>query len=380
MCRGKHVDFLMLLFTLCPLLAFYCARRCAMAQTFDQDLTIHESTTALAAGFGEMKWSTVYYFSKNGMKTSSSDGKDNITWLDKGKTIIIDNNEKTYTEVSIGQLQEQIKRGAASMEESYKAMGEAVEQMKVDVTENQKELDEMKAKQARGEREQLETTVEQLTAETQEIQKQLDEIDKKLSEKMGKNQRKKLEATQEKLGYELADKQAQINEIEQQLPNLKSKEELEGVKKELTARIEDTQKSIEAGKENMDQLSRFASYTVTREGPGERIAGYATEKYLIKGPMGMEMTLWVAPDLKIPETCYDVLKARTPQYPMFDMAKIYDEVRKVKAFPVKSVFTMRVANVEARATTLVGSVIRGPIPASTFEVPAGYRLRPSSLR
>jgi hypothetical protein len=136
-------------------------------------------------------------------------------------------------------------------------------------------------------------------------------------------------------------------------------------------------RASEAGldKEKLEQMRKMIgqiadSFSVKKEGPGETIAGYTTEKYLITGPM--EMEVHAAPDLKIPALYYDVMKMRVPRNPMFDMGKLYDEMKKISGIPLKTTTTMRMMNMEMKSTTVVTSVEKGSVPASTFEVPAGY--------
>lgn len=125
-----------------------------------------------------------------------------------------------------------------------------------------------------------------------------------------------------------------------------------------------------AVKKMMGQTAAPAS--VTDQGPGETIAGYKTEKYLVTGPM--EMQIWAAPDLKVPVAYYDALRIRVPPNPMFDMGKMYDELKKINGWPMKNVTTMRMMNMSTTTTTEVTSVVKGAIPPSTFDVPAGYKL------
>lgn len=131
--------------------------------------------------------------------------------------------------------------------------------------------------------------------------------------------------------------------------------------------------SIEALRQIMGQS--MGQVSVTKQGAGESIAGYSTEKYLIKIPP-MEIEVWSAPDLKIPGAYYDMLKMRTPRNPMFDMGKMYDEFKKIKGMTMKSVTTMKMMGMNMTTTTVVTSVEKGSIPASTFEIPAGYKSAP----
>jgi hypothetical protein len=111
--------------------------------------------------------------------------------------------------------------------------------------------------------------------------------------------------------------------------------------------------------------------TVTKQGPGETIAGYATEKYLVTGPLQME--IWAAPELKAPTAYYDAMKVRLPANPILDMGKMFDAFKQVNGWPVKYIFTMNMMGRTMTTTTEATSIQKGPIPASTFEVPAGYK-------
>jgi len=88
------------------------------------------------------------------------------------------------------------------------------------------------------------------------------------------------------------------------------------------------------------------------------------------------MEIHAAPDLKIPALYYDAMKMRVQRNPLFDMSKLYDEMKKIKGYALKTVMTTKMMNMVTQTTTVVTSVEKGPIPPSTFEVPAGYKLVP----
>ncbi len=115
-----------------------------------------------------------------------------------------------------------------------------------------------------------------------------------------------------------------------------------------------------------------APLTVTKQGPGETIAGYATEKYLVTGPI--EMEIWAAPELKLPAAYYDAIKMRLPANPVLDMGKMYDAFKQINGMAMKSVVKMKVMSMSITTATEVTSVQKGAIPPATFEVPAGYKL------
>jgi hypothetical protein len=117
--------------------------------------------------------------------------------------------------------------------------------------------------------------------------------------------------------------------------------------------------------------------TVTKVGPGETIAGHATQKYLFKGPMDIE--IHAASDLKIPPAYYDMVRLRMPSNPVFDIGKMFDEMKKLNGIPLKTVTNLRMMGQEMRTTKIVTSIKKGPIPASVFEIPAGYKQVPFGL-
>jgi Domain of unknown function (DUF4412) len=133
-----------------------------------------------------------------------------------------------------------------------------------------------------------------------------------------------------------------------------------------------------AGKENpppeaaaqMKPMMGSGEVTVTPLGPGETIAGYATEKYHVTKGGEMEVDVWMAPALVMPAAYYDAMKSLMPANPMFD------EYKKIGTMQLKSVSTMKVAGHLITTTAVVKSVDKAPIPAATFDVPAGYKAVP----
>ncbi len=81
-------------------------------------------------------------------------------------------------------------------------------------------------------------------------------------------------------------------------------------------------------------------------------------------------------DLKIPAAYYDVLKMRMPSIPMFDLKKMFDEMKKIEGFPLKTVQSMNIEmmKMEIKNTKVVTSIEKGALPASIFEIPEGYTL------
>lgn len=232
----------------------------ANAQIFSQDLTMQSTTTSAGMmGQGGGTITGTEYYSQNAIRMNQSDGNDTIIRFDSEKLITIDNNKKTYTEMTFAQL----------------------EQM-------------------------------------------LNKLGEQLGAQMGGNPEQ-----------------------------LKSMLKMMG--------ITDT------------------TFSITKVGPGETIAGYATDKYLIKGPL--EMEIMAATDLQIPSAYYDVLKMRMPSIPMLDLKQMFDEMKKIEGFPLKTVQSMNleIMKMEIKNTKEVTSIEKGAIPASTFEIPEGYTLVEAQL-
>jgi hypothetical protein len=215
---------------------------------FSSDLTIHQTETSSGGRGAGRNGTSTTYLSGNAVKRSGSDGSDVIIRLDEGKMILVDNNKKTYSEMTFQEMQ-------AMMDKASDAM---------------------------------------------------------------KN-----------------------------LPP----------------------EAMAAMKNMMGNMATEIS--VTSAGPGETIAGYATEKYLVKGPM--EMEIWAAPALKVPPQFYDAIKMRMPRNPMFDLGKLYDEMKKINGWPVKQITTLKMMGQEQKSESVVTSVDKTAIPKATFDVPAGYK-------
>ena len=137
-----------------------------------------------------------------------------------------------------------------------------------------------------------------------------------------------------------------------------------------TAAVPQNAEAMAAIKKMMGGSS--APLTVSRQGPGEAVAGYATEKYLVTGPF--EMEIWAAPELKLPPAYYDAIKLLLPANPVMDLSKMYDAFKQIDGMAMKSVMKIKVMSMSITTATEVTSVQKGAIPPATFEVPAGYRL------
>jgi signal recognition particle GTPase len=128
--------------------------------------------------------------------------------------------------------------------------------------------------------------------------------------------------------------------------------------------------------------SMSASTEVKKTGVTRKVAGYSCEEWLISmGPM-MSMTECVTSELKYPVQSWEALAAfnesmRKSMSGFGPSAKSGEEfaekLKSVKGFPVASSTTVGVAGIgKTTISSEVTEVRRTPIPASTWDVPAGF--------
>jgi len=124
----------------------------------------------------------------------------------------------------------------------------------------------------------------------------------------------------------------------------------------------------------MRRLGMSGAVTVTKVGPGETIAGYATERYSTKTPI-TQGEVWVAPALDAPAAYYDMSTSDAAAQ-LGSMGQIVKDLRaqQAKGFILKLTGTANMPMAKGISFTQVAtSVEKGAIPPSTFEPPVGYR-------
>jgi hypothetical protein len=110
--------------------------------------------------------------------------------------------------------------------------------------------------------------------------------------------------------------------------------------------------------------------TLEKEGPGEKIAGFATERYQLSMPP-VEMMIWAAPALTLPDLYYEMLKLHAVPHPLFDMRKMFDAFKQIDGLSLKTVVKVKVMNVESTMIEEVHKIEVGPVPEPV--IPADYQ-------
>ncbi|MEO8190934.1 MAG: DUF4412 domain-containing protein [Acidobacteriota bacterium] len=110
--------------------------------------------------------------------------------------------------------------------------------------------------------------------------------------------------------------------------------------------------------------------------PGrQKFAGFDCERYSLEIGDVVEVDLWAAPGLAPPQRYYDGRKmsmaAMGPMGQLFQ--NVYEEMKKVKGFPLSTAIIIRTPMSRTQTLEEAVEVKKGPIPASTFQVPEGYR-------
>lgn len=110
---------------------------------------------------------------------------------------------------------------------------------------------------------------------------------------------------------------------------------------------------------------------VVRQGPGEQIAGYATEKYVVTGPV--EFQLWVCPAIEPPAAYYEAFRTALPLNPLLEISNLSADLKAIRGVVLRRSWVLKSQGKSMETSTAVTSVERRPVPRSTFEVPAGYK-------
>jgi hypothetical protein len=111
----------------------------------------------------------------------------------------------------------------------------------------------------------------------------------------------------------------------------------------------------------------------------KKVAGYDCEHYILSMGDDMKFDIWAAPDLKAPQQYYDASKA--PYAAMGPMGarfeKMFEEMKRVKGFPLSTGINAKIMMLKIDTLSEATDVKTGSIPASAFDIPAGYRKKDS---
>jgi len=145
-------------------------------------------------------------------------------------------------------------------------------------------------------------------------------------------------------------------------------EELNQALAQMGSESEENEQAQAMMKKMMGNMAKEAK--LEKLGPGEEIAGYATEKYqLTMSPM--MITVWAAPDLPMPDAYFDTMRLSTPQNPMFDLGAMFESFKKIEGIGMKTETVFSMMGMEVKSLDQVTRVEQGSFPE--VSVPAGYK-------
>jgi len=126
----------------------------------------------------------------------------------------------------------------------------------------------------------------------------------------------------------------------------------------------------------MERMLGKASAVSVAKGAGtKKIAGYDTQQYVLTMGENMRFEIWAAPALETPMQYFDARKAlyatMGPIGKRFDA--MFEEMKKINGFPLATTMDYKMMMVPQQTLTEATEVRRGPIEASAFQVPAGFR-------
>ena len=114
----------------------------------------------------------------------------------------------------------------------------------------------------------------------------------------------------------------------------------------------------------------------------KKVAGYDTQHWILTMGEGMRFDMWAAPSVEAPTQYYDARKslylAMGPMGQRFQ--RMTEEMRKVKGFPLATRITAKMMMIKMDTYTEATEVRKGAIPASAFEVPAGYKKKEAPFK
>jgi hypothetical protein len=118
---------------------------------------------------------------------------------------------------------------------------------------------------------------------------------------------------------------------------------------------------------------------VEKTGAPRKVAGYDCETYVASMGEGFKYEVCTTTAIQPPAQYFDAMKGRYammgPMARRFE--KMFDEMKKIKGFPIAMTSTVSMMGMKQETRSEATEIKKGPIAASAFEVPAGYKKKES---
>jgi hypothetical protein len=120
-----------------------------------------------------------------------------------------------------------------------------------------------------------------------------------------------------------------------------------------------------------------ANVTVQKGAGGRTIAGYSCQNWIVTTGESMRQESCVTSDLTMPAAAYEGQKklfATMSASPMGKMmTAMVEKLKEMKGFPLATNVNMKMMGKSFNSTTEVTEIKKGPVPASAFDIPGGYK-------
>ena len=122
--------------------------------------------------------------------------------------------------------------------------------------------------------------------------------------------------------------------------------------------------------------------TVERGQKSRKIAGYDCDDYTLSMGPSFEFEVCAAKGLQPPPQYYEGRKlSYASMGPMGQrFSKMFDEMKNIKGYPIAMDMDADMGMAKIQTSSEATDVNKGPIPASTFDLPAGYAKKPSPFK
>ena len=134
------------------------------------------------------------------------------------------------------------------------------------------------------------------------------------------------------------------------------------------------------GNPAFDAMFGGANDVVVEKGKRSRkVAGYDCDEYTMRMGRALVFELCAAKGLEAPAKYFEGRKASfAAMGPLGKWyAKMFDEMKKIKGYPLSVAIDLDMGTMKQHTVSEATEVRKGPIPGSTFEIPAGYKKKPS---
>jgi Domain of unknown function (DUF4412) len=161
--------------------------------------------------------------------------------------------------------------------------------------------------------------------------------------------------------------------------------EMEAQMQRMSAEMEKASAQLQnmppAIREKMEQMMGGGAVVVTKGGT-RKIAGYDTQEYTIAMGTNMKTQTWNTTALQLPMPEADLKRFMSfasalgpmAQSPMFKgMSKMAEEMKKIQGFALARTTELKMMGKSMTTSSEAIEVKQGPVPASAFEIPAGYK-------